>query len=313
MLVFIGSVALNRFRETPMPTKDVDAIADYDTAARFLKLEGCTSVYPINEGKTLFGRNGNTIFEIEIAWPDTTAESFLQLFGQHRTEFLYSMYDGEEAFLTSYASLDMLYTLKMSHRYRRNSPHFLKTMRDIHEMRQMGAQIPEAYRDWYRLRQKETYSYKLPNLNVSKSEFFGDLYQYDHDSLHEAVKIYDAPAYTYYSDGEVWSSKEKFYESCSEDIRLAGVVEEASVLALERSLIPHPDAKTEDEAFQFALKKVCTSITSGWFREYAWEHYDQALELYKIRVHGGNSLGRLFWLGKVDGVIKESPEWQSQK
>jgi hypothetical protein len=23
-----------------------------------------------------------------------------------------------------------------------------------------------------------------------------------------------------------------------------------------------------------ALMKVCTSITSGWFRAFAWEHYD---------------------------------------
>ena len=29
-----------------------------------------------------------------------------------------------------------------------------------------------------------------------------------------------------------------------------------------------------------ALMKVCTSITSGWFREYAWENYDKVLDLY---------------------------------
>jgi hypothetical protein len=26
--------------------------------------------------------------------------------------------------------------------------------------------------------------------------------------------------------------------------------------------------------------KVCTSITSGWFREFAWENYDNVLDLY---------------------------------
>jgi hypothetical protein len=26
--------------------------------------------------------------------------------------------------------------------------------------------------------------------------------------------------------------------------------------------------------------KVCTSITSGWFREYAWENYHRVLQMY---------------------------------
>jgi len=32
--------------------------------------------------------------------------------------------------------------------------------------------------------------------------------------------------------------------------------------------------------FEMALMKVCTSITSGWFREYAWENYQKVLDLY---------------------------------
>jgi len=34
---------------------------------------------------------------------------------------------------------------------------------------------------------------------------------------------------------------------------------------------------------------VCTSITSGWFREYAWENYDRVLDLY-------NSLGDDYYI-----------------
>ena len=29
-----------------------------------------------------------------------------------------------------------------------------------------------------------------------------------------------------------------------------------------------------------ALEKVCTSITSGWFREFAWENFDVVTNLY---------------------------------
>lgn len=30
-----------------------------------------------------------------------------------------------------------------------------------------------------------------------------------------------------------------------------------------------------------ALTKVCTSITSGKFREYAWENFDKVVDMYK--------------------------------
>jgi hypothetical protein len=29
-----------------------------------------------------------------------------------------------------------------------------------------------------------------------------------------------------------------------------------------------------------ALDKVCTSITSGWFREFAWQNYDEVVKIY---------------------------------
>lgn len=307
MLVFIGSVALNQYRQAAdrKPINDIDAIADYDTAAEFLKKVGCTTVHPINNGKTLYGRNPDRIYEIEIAWLDTSAAILLERIRPEKISHIENNQLDTDIWY-GYASLDLLYTLKMSHRYLRNSPHFLKTMSDIHEMRSMGAKIPTEWHDWYLTRQKETYWYQLPNLNRSKDEFFVDQYQYDHDSIHEAVAVYNKPAYKYYEvEGkEVLSSKDKFY-SVSDDIRLAGVVEEASVLALERSLIPH-GTWSEDKAFEYALMKVCTSITSGWFREFAWENYEAALKMYKARPWG---LLQMFNHGLVKGWVKENPNY----
>jgi hypothetical protein len=54
------------------------------------------------------------------------------------------------------------------------------------------------------------------------------------------------------------------------------------VLAIERSLVPHPGKKTPEQAYLMALEKVCTSITSGWFREFAWENYEIASEYTKF-------------------------------
>lgn len=123
---------------------------------------------------------------------------------------------------------------------------------------------------------------KTPRLqNMKKENFFTSnvKYVYDHDTIHAAVKMLDRPAYTYYmQDGaEVNCDKTKFYEQ-PEIVRLYGVLEESYVLALERSVIPFKS--DPDKAFKMALQKVCTSITGGWFREYAWDNYDKVLELY---------------------------------
>lgn len=123
---------------------------------------------------------------------------------------------------------------------------------------------------------------KTPRLqNMQKENFFTNnvKYTYDHDTIHVAVKMLDRPAYTYYmQDGaEVNCDKTKFEEQ-PEIVRLYGVLEESYVLALERSVIPFKS--DPDKAFKMALQKVCTSITGGWFREYAWQNYDKVLELY---------------------------------
>lgn len=181
-------------------------------------------------------------------------------------------------------NVDMLFTIKASHRYLRNSPHFWKTLADYHIMKRAGACIRPEYLDFFKMREKETYYYKHPKLNQGKDTFFADdniQYVYDHDTIHQSVAVYDGiPAYTHYmKDGaQVDCDKAKFF-ACPREIQLAGVVEEAAVLAVERSLVPHPGVWTPQYAWRFALSKVCSSITSGWFREFA---YDNALDILKL-------------------------------
>jgi hypothetical protein len=176
--------------------------------------------------------------------------------------------------------------LKMSHRFLRNSPHFLKTMRDIQLMRKMGAKIRPEHQEFYKERQKETYDYGHPKLNTSKNEFFKAAESYNifvHDDIHIAVKHLDKPAYDYYKvDGqEVNCAKDLFY-SVSEEIRLFGALEEVTVLALERSQIPFKDSNIDPRrSWDIAHQKVCTSITSGWFRQYCYNTYDKIQSMYE--------------------------------
>ena len=73
--------------------------------------------------------------------------------------------------------------------------------------------------------------------------------------------------------------KNKFF-SIDEKYRLAGAVEEAAVLAIERSLVPHAGTWTPEYAWKFALSKVCSSITSNWFREYSYNNIFKILKMY---------------------------------
>ena len=183
-------------------------------------------------------------------------------------------------------NLDLLFCLKASHRYLKNSPHFWKTAIDYHRMKSIGAKIRPEYMDFFKLREKETYARQThPKLNVNKKEFFdesfGVRYDFQHDDIHQSIALGEKPAYTYYlKDGaEINCDKEKFF-ALDEEIRMAGVIEEACTLSIERSLVPHPGVMTPKQAWTFALSKVCSSITSGWFREYAYENIFEVMKNY---------------------------------
>lgn len=232
-----------------------------------------SKVYP--EGNKMIVE-GDTNLEFELNRPGTS------------TEMLLDIVEGDpESIETSFGSvptLDMLFTIKSSHKYLKNSPHFWKTAMDYHRMKACGAKIRPEYEAFLKLREKETYNYAHPKLNVTKDAFFKDdaiQYVYDHDTIHQSVAKFERPAYTYYmKDGaQVQTEKDKFFGS-SRDIQLAGVVEESAVLAIERSLVPHPGVWTPEKAWHFALSKVCSSITSGWFRAFAYENIFEVMKLY---------------------------------
>ena len=176
----------------------------------------------------------------------------------------------------------------MSHRFKKNSVFFGKTMQDIHALRlycSVSNSLPSEFElsltEDLAFREKMTYSYSHPKLNQDKQSFFTDSvpYEYDHDSIHESVKHLDKPAYKYYiqDNAAVFCDKKKF-DALPHIVKLYGVLEESYVLALERAIIIYGTAP--EKAFRIAFEKVCTSITSGWFREFAWEHYDEVTQLY---------------------------------
>lgn len=237
------------------------------------KTEGMLRCVPLSANKFHIRNRAGWNYEFEIAWEGSSGAALLAM-------------EGAVNGITTYAKPSTLLALKLSHRYLKNSPHFLKTMRDIQAMRAAGVELTPELQEWLPHREAETYVYAHPKLDVSKKDFFagdGVNYVFDHDDLHRILAIEESPAYTKYMvEGEqVLTSREKFF-TVSGNVRLLGGLEEALVLACERSQIPYnfePDARW---SFEMALMKVCTSITSGYFREFCWENYDKIVELYHL-------------------------------
>jgi hypothetical protein len=273
-ILIIGSVALSYHIEPKTYPKDYDFMCSYENFANLVKDNlALISCYPKSGNKMILVER-EQIAECEIAWEGSLAEELINLTSKDPDSIPI-----EGNFIVP--SLDVLYMIKMSHRFLRNSPHFNKTREHIKLMRENGAVIPAGYRDWYNRRVKETYNYSHPNLDVKAKDFFKDTEsynRYDHDTIHEAIKLSAEPAYRMFlaDDAQVKCDEKKF-NAMQHVCKINAVLEEAYTLALERSQIPNDLNVAPITSFKIALEKICTSITSGWFREFAWENYDEIM------------------------------------
>ncbi len=282
-MILIGSraMALRMPQILKRQPVDFDWVCTLDEYQEWMKKNSDkvnpTKMYELPEYNK-FIVEGTTNCEFEIIKPDTSNELLADLVSKDPDTF--------ETPFGKIPSLDLLFTIKDSHKYKKfgDSPnHFWKNTLDWHRMNSIGAKVRPEYQEFLKLREKETYTYLHPKLNTTKDQFFQDdgiKYEVEHDDIHESVKRFDKPAYAYYlkDDEEVLCDKSKFF-NISHSIRIAGVVEEAATLAIERSLIPH-GTWTAKQAWVFALAKVCTSITSGWFRKFAFENVFEVLNNY---------------------------------
>ncbi|RGB38148.1 hypothetical protein C1646_665643 [Rhizophagus diaphanus] len=102
-----------------------------------------------------------------------------------------------------------------------------------------------------------------------------------HDDLHELVKYGDHPIYQGLKDDQskAWIKKSLF-EKLDYQTKLNCVKEEAMVIALERYLIPMI-SENQETSYNLALIRICTTLTKGWFRQFAIDNYPQLINLDK--------------------------------
>lgn len=122
-----------------------------------------------------------------------------------------------------------------------------------------------------------------PNLMQSKEDFFDDAVKkkYDHDYLHELFAFHDKPIYTRLLRNKelAWCDRDK-WDALSFEDKVLCVTEETQVIAAERFCIPHDWEYNSKRAYYAALKKVCTTLCSGWFRDFAIDHYPEVIGQY---------------------------------
>ena len=149
------------------------------------------------------------------------------------------------------------------------------------------------YADWELVKAREKITLERarqrnPSLMMDNTSFFDDSVKkkYDHDWLHERVAYYDRPLYERLKYSHrmdlAWCERDLWDQLSFED-KLKCVAEETTVIALERFLLPGVD-RFPKVAYNKALKKVCTSLTSGWFREFAIWNWPQLNEMCRIEL-----------------------------
>lgn len=131
----------------------------------------------------------------------------------------------------------------------------------------------------------ESYPQMSPSLKKTKDKFFDDfvIKKFDHDYLHEVVAFErNNPMYKKMQNqsiDSVWCIKEK-WDSFTHYEKLKCISEEATVIAFERFLIPKEYDFGMNVSYMMSLDKVCTTLTSGWFRDYAIDHYAELSTMY---------------------------------
>lgn len=132
---------------------------------------------------------------------------------------------------------------------------------------------------------KEKYPQGNPRLNQSNQDFFDDAVEkkFDHDWLHELVAFTDKPMYTRLKKGgredSAWCEKD-LWDQLSHMEKIVCVAEESHVIACERFMIPNDWTYPQMKAYDTALKKVCTTLCSGWFRDFAIDNYMDIRKMY---------------------------------
>jgi hypothetical protein len=176
--------------------------------------------------------------------------------------------------------------------------HFEKNITDYHHILELlkynydnfNYQQDKFMEKYYELRSdeaKERYKkFKTPKLNVTNEDFFSSKLAvkryFIHDDIHQMVKHHDKPVYEMMKRDfdKAWCEKDMFF-ALPKEMQIQCVQEEAYTISLERYIIPHAEGWQDPlDCYKRAVKRICTTLCSGWFRDFAIENYPEIIARY---------------------------------
>lgn len=289
--LIIGSGAYNISGRV---VKDIDMIGTFgsimDTFKKIVSVHGKEYQYAESDSLVVLKTMTGLTFEGSIAWSGNSNADIL--------EYDWSAYPGFST-MGSISSAEvklnvaptvLCWMLKESHKYK-DSVHFEKTRSDVLAFREyygynkFADKCHSELNEMLANREAETYRPAV-KLNVSKNTFFtNDGIDYTicpHDTIHELIALGTRPAYLRIQRLESDVQCEQSLWNCSSmETKMNCVIEEARVIAIERGILPFNKTYVTDEValqlFKTALQKICTTLCSGWFREFAWTNYDKII------------------------------------
>ena len=253
---------------------DWDFIAQPDELDRFHRHPELKPVGKHDGPKRDFSY-GRTYVEVELALPGSSAESLLW---EHEGML-------ETPFGPAYvASLDTLLLLKQSHiGFRRMWP---KHFADYKLLQEHAGSIPARMKPVLDKRIEETKKrlrFRDRKFDVSNKAFFEQSATrvsrvVEHDSIHEAIKLGDAPIYKMLKEDQssavVLFSK---FESLSFELKIQNMQEECMALVIERHAIPAHLAGSparERKWVELILREMCFNFLPFDFRQFCVDYFE---------------------------------------
>lgn len=201
-----------------------------------------------------------------------------------------------------WATLDELYTIKLSHIFwEGKNGKWNVHAQDMMRLKDEGAKVIEPLYDVLYNVWVEKFGAKRVDLNMDKADFFDDAVprKWDHDSVHYSVAYGDHPLYEDFLDGEVRMSMRKVWDAPFEtQVKLFR--EEIFATALERKMIPSNYQGSRRAAYLWALRRTVTSLTKGRSARFIAENLDKFwdMEIDYVQRHRDNAHMLIEWKRK---------------
>lgn len=176
-----------------------------------------------------------------------------------------------------FADARILYTLKLSHAHW--DINWDKTMFHINQFWELGVEPHEdLYEELVKMWERSPiHKAKQVNLKQPVDDFFADQVKrkWNHELLHEVVASPNRPMHERIRpDHKLAWCDQRLFENLSVMEKVRTVQEELIVVAIERyDLTAESSAFSRKRAVLGAYKKLCTTMTKGWFARFMIEHY----------------------------------------